>query len=362
VSSPQAELEAFVRRRLKRWDHRDLALEDAGATLIRELAASIAPPGDEAAWRRRPSISDDGTPIVLSWKIGRGHGNALRLLVEPGNLGMNVAQQIAFALARLDSLLGLLTWRCAAADINAVTTKVFPSDPAATRGWLGGIWLGANVLPSSSGSSDDADLRLYLNLRHGDAPSRWRRLAILISSFVSSSHEAFFDNWLATVSPRAIPVGLGVVVAAGRVGAIRPYVCVYDPTLASLSALSSPVSTVAPQALKEAHESFADWFGPVRPQTVTVGYDFVRDTTGAFLPTVSRVKVDICCHLVTPDQALQLPSWIAQLLAAWSLESWSLAQFLEDVGAVWGGSGIRYLSLGFAPALDHVTVYAKPRT
>lgn len=353
----RSKLEVFVRRRLGQWNI-DLSGKDVGATVIRELLASIAL-DDDVEWRRRPSLAADGTPIVLSCKIGYTDGDALRLLIEPGSLGMTVAQQIAFSLERLDSLLGLLGWRNAVADINDITTQVFPFDPAATSGWWGGIWLGANVLPSIA-ISCHVDLRIYLNLRYGDAAERWQRLAALITSFVSPAMAPILDRWLATVTPHAIPVGLGIVVAAGRVYGIRPYLGVYHPTLGSLSALSSHFSTADPRELAEAYDSFTDRFGSIHPQAVTVGYDFIRDMAGNSPKAIGRVKVDICCYLVAPDRRSMLISWITQLLTAWSFESGSLTAFLEDLHTVWVGSEIQFLSLGFTSSLDHVTVYVKP--
>jgi hypothetical protein len=356
-----SKLETFVRRKLIRWDIDLSDGEDVGATLIRELTASIVPSGDQVSWQRRPSISADGTPVILSWKIGRVGGDELRLLVEPGSLGMTVAQQIAFSLTRLDSLLGLLDWRNAVEDINAITTQVFPSDPASTREWWGGIWFGANVLPSDGGSSH-ADLRLYLNMRHGDAAERWRRLVAVVSSFVSPSLEPVLGKWLTIVSQHAIPVGLGVVVAAGRVCAIRAYVGVYNPTPASLLALSSLFIATDPRELAEAHNSFTARFGSMQPQAVTVGYDFIRDMHGDFPMAIGRVKIDICCHLIAQERRSILIQWITQLLAAWSFESSSLATFLDDIHTVWSGSEIQFLSLGFSSSLDHVTIYVKPCT
>jgi hypothetical protein len=201
-----------------------------------------------------------------------------------------------------------------------------------------------------------------LNLRHGDATTRWQRVAAIASSFLSFSFEPALKNWLEAVSPHAIPTGLGVVVSAGKVSAIRAYVGVYDPTIGVLSSLCSGGAATAPGELVQAHDSFTDCFGSMSPQGVTIGYDFIRDTTSsAASPAIGRVKVDICCELVEQGQRSKLAPWVSQLLAAWSFQSHSLAAFLDDVHAVWTGSDIQFLSLGFAPALDHVTVYVKPR-
>ena len=355
----QSRLDAFSRRRSSRWDI-DWSESSVGATLLRELSTSILPSGDAATWRRRPSISLDGTPIILSCKIGRRVDDALRLLVEPGSYAMTVAQQVAFSLTRLDRLLGLLGWRGAAAEINSITTRVFPSDPAVTSSWWGGIWLGANVPLSAAGPSSDADLRLYLNLRHGTAATRWRTLTMLVSQFVPPSLRPVVDQWSAAVSPHAIPVGLGVVVATGRVCAMRAYVGVYNPTLESLSVSSSVFASATPRELARAHNSFADRFGLPPQQAITIGYDFIRDMTKAQAMAIGRVKVDFCCHIVAPERRDKLTPWIELLLAEWRFDSCSLTAFLDDVHAIWENSEVQFLSLGFAPSLNHVTVYVKP--
>jgi hypothetical protein len=286
--------------------------------------------------------------------------DALRLLVEPGSYATTVAQQVAFSLMRLDRLLGLLEWRGAAAEINSITTRVFPSDPAVTSSWWGGIWLGANVPLAAAGPSSDADLRLYLNLRHGTAAMRWRILTKLVSQFVSPSLRPVVDQWSAAVSPHAIPVGLGVVVAAGQVCAMRAYVGVYNPTLESLSVSSSVFGSAPPRELARVHDSFADLFVLPLPQAVTIGYDFVRDVTKTQAMAIGRVKVDFCCHLVAPEGREKITPWIQLLLADWCFDSRFLTAFLDDVHAIWENSEVQFLSLGFAPSLNHVTVYVKP--
>jgi len=98
----------------------------------------------------------------------------------------------------------------------------------------------------------------------------------------------------------------------------------------------------------------------MRPQAVTIGYDFIRDMTESSLMEIGRVKVDICCHLVAPEQRIFIVPWIKQLLAGWSLNGGSLAAFIDGVHTIWEGSEIQFLSIGFASTLQHATVYVKP--
>ena len=357
----RSRLNEFWRRQSSR-RHIEWADDSVGATLLRELADSILTSGDAASWRRRPSISHDGMPVILSSKIQRRRDDAIRLLVEPGSYATTVAQQVAFSLMRLDRLLGLLDWRSAVTDINAITTALFPSDPAGTVDWWGGIWFGANVPLSAAGPASDADLRLYLNMRHGAADARWRTLLTLIAAFVSPCFRPFVYRWWAAVSRQAIPVGLGAVVARGQLSALRAYVGIYDPTPESLSMSIVAFTSDAPRELTTIHRSFTSRFGPLQPQAVTIGYDFVRDTGKAQTLTPGRVKVDFCCHVLAPEQREAMAPWIDELLATSSLDSGSLTDFNDDLDAIWDRSEVQFLSLGFTPSLDHVTVYVKPGT
>ena len=348
-------LEAFMDRRLGTAE-RSLCAGEVEPVLTRVLAASIGAATMPQEWQRRPSLCHDGMPILLSLKLSHTRNDALRLLVEPGSLTMTVAQQIAFSLTTLDRLLGLLSWRSAAEDLNIITAAVLPADAESTREWWGGIWLGASVFPYSSGSRPPAELRIYLNLRHGDGPARWQRLAGLFSCL---SGPAFIESWLARVTLEAIPVGLGVVVVNGQVGAIRIYVAAKS-AVSTLVSLCQPISPKGEQALMESYESFVAQFGVPAAQTVTLGYDFVRDKAGDFLPRIGRVKVELYCEGVAPNHHMDVVSWVEQLLTNWSFDVCPLRNFVRDVEASWARCEIEHVSLGFAPNPDHVTVYVKP--
>lgn len=284
-------LEAYLHHRLA-CSEASLASEASGLVILRELAGSIMPSDDKLSWKRRPSISDDGTPVVLSWKASRKRDDFVRVLVESGTLRMTVAEQIAYSLTKLDCLLGLLEWREAAMEINAIIKQVFPTDSSATIGWRGGIWLGAEVKSDFS----EAELRLYLNLRHGKPDERWRRLFYLVSNFSSEEINPFLGDWERMASLFAVPVGLGVVVSDGYVKGIRAYLSVENPTVESIEAAITGLQGNAHSALHLVYDSFTSRFGAVYKHGVTIGCDFFP---GARKP--HRMKVDVCCHLVTPE-------------------------------------------------------------
>lgn len=345
-------LEAYLRHRLA-CSGTSLASEASGPTILRELAYSVIPSGNDTLWKRRPSISDDGTPVVLSWKAGRSRDDFVRVLVESGTLRMTVAEQIAYSLTRLDYLLGLLEWRTAAKEINAITKQVFPADSSATIGWRGGIWLGAEVKSDFS----EAELRLYLNLRHGEPDERWQRLLYLVSNFSSETINPFLDDWERMASSFAVPVGLGVVVSDGCVKGIRAYLSVENPTVESIEAAITGLQENAHSALHLVYDSFTSRFGVVYKHGVTIGCDFFP---GAKKP--HRIKVDVCCHLVTPELVPHLLPWIEELLAEWSFGPVLFKDFMRDIHMFWEGSAVQFLSLGFAPEFEHATIYVKPST
>lgn len=343
-------LKAYLRLRLAR-SGADLGNDGAGATLLRALAGSVLPSGGPNDWKRRPSISDDGAPVVLSWKSGRRKDDLVRVLIESGSLRMTVSEQIAYSLTRLDDLLGRLEWRSAAAAINAIAAQVFPADASPTLAWRGGMWLGAEVDPQSS----DAELRLYLNLRDGNSGERWRRLSGLVSRFASGSIDRYLEEWKQTAGAAAIPVGLGVVVSEGVVRGVRAYLGVETPSIEALGILLPHLPRESSGVLDRVHRSFTSRFGPIRTQGITIGYDFVPRAEAP-----RRVKVDLCCHLVAAEQSSQVVRWVEELLAAWSFDRDGLDDFLRNVDSCWERRTVQFLSMGFSPELEHATIYVQP--
>jgi len=347
MNEARGKLDGYLRSRLAKFQS-DLASSESGPTLLRRLLATMLSSGEPEAWQRRPSISDDGTAVVLSVKTGTRKDHKLRILVEPGSLRMTVAQQIAFALRSLDELLGDLGWRGAVPVINAITAKVFPDDPAATRDWRGGLWLGAEVSPDSS----DVEVRVYLNLRHDIAEERWKRLAAIVTGFASTTIAPFLDDWTDRAHAQAIPVGIGIVIAHGHVRGLRTYIGVERPTADVLNSLCRGLSENAHSTLDTLYDTFVARFGPLSRQTVTLGYDFAP---GSRKP--ERIKVDICCHLVKHPLTPQLVPWIKERLREFRFDDAHLLHFIHDVATYWPGSRVQFFSLGFTPDLEHATVY-----
>ncbi len=321
--------------------------------LLNKISASIIPSGNKALWNRRPSISDDGEPVVLSLKIDNKVDTAIRILVESGSLRMSVPQQVAYSLTKLDDLLGELGWRDVIQIINSITTKIFPINFSDTIAWRGGMWLGAEVVPNSGKS----ELRIYFNLRHGNAAERWNKLSDIITSFSSSSVNPYLDEWISASSSMAIPVGVAIVISANKVVGVRAYLGVQQPTLDVILKLIGTITKDNERILTKVVDSFIDTFGNMQQQSVTMGYDFFPNCKD-----VARVKVDICCHLIDSKFSYKLIIWLKEILKYLSYKEKYLSNFLSDVNSFWGGSVVQFLSLGFTPEFQHATIYVKTGT
>ncbi|HEX8600427.1 MAG TPA: hypothetical protein VF952_18160 [Chloroflexia bacterium] len=319
------------------------------------LINSIVTPAPGELARRRPSMCHDGTPLVYSLQLDKGDkAPAFRLLVEPGGTGITVPQQISFSLRALDQLLHLLGWQESVEDVNAIVSRVFPSEATPVSHWWGGIWLGMSL------DHQSADLRLYLNLRHGEALARWQRVADVLGWFGDEALSATFNRWLAAVSSHATPVGLGVVVAGGRVRGLRVYTGLYAPTQETMEAACLDMAGGDKLKLKLLTDTFTGWLGTFQPQSVTMGYDFRLEATGTLHPAIARVKVDISCQLLPSDKRADVVPVFSDIISAWDFDTTYLHEYLDDLRECFGGYVVEFLSLGFRGELDHVTLYTKP--
>jgi hypothetical protein len=303
--------------------------------------------------RRRVSISLDGTPLVYSLKMTRkSQYPDFRMLVEPGGLGITVPQQIDGSLRTVDLLLGSLGWEKAVEPLNAVITRVFPDDPGVVSHWWGGMWLGMSL------SVDRVELRLYFNLRHGEALARWQRAADVLTWFSDTTLTTPLKTLIEQVSPHAIPVGLGVVVS-DSVRGFRIYTGMHKAGYDSILA-SCPNNLIGSgDALETFCTAFTRAFGPFAPQSVTLGYDFQIGKDGHLRPNVTRAKVDVCCESSGKPGPLVV-SLLNEFLETYGVDPDQFRVFAKDLEACFGTSNIQYISLGFNDGLDHLTTYVKP--
>lgn len=342
-----------MRRRLTHVsDESDVvALRDAHDAL---LGGVTQVPRAEVA-RRRPSLTHDGTAVVYSHELAdESPGRPFRILTEPGGTAITVAQQIDWSLHLVDMLLGVLGWRAAAADLNAIASVVFPEDPSVVNAWWGGIWLGL------AGGPGRVELRVYMNLRHDAPGARWQRVADVLALFGDERLESPLREVVDRAGPHGTPVGLGVAIVDGCVPVLRLYVGVHRPGRAVLRALLPERFGDEGSLVDSLDGIFTGLAGVFGSQSVTVGYDFRRDTDGVFVPDIARVKFDVSCQFLSSADGAAVLSRLAGLpdWSAWRAPA--LSRFTEDLTTCFGGFELEYVSMSMGTRPMTGTVYAKP--
>ncbi|MEW5804885.1 MAG: hypothetical protein AB1847_22595 [bacterium] len=368
--------EAFLLRRSDQWLKEKNGLEGAidgkgdgplkGGYLLHDalLRATFDVPPDDTQ-RRRASLCLDGTPIVYSHKL-KPQADQLRLkadelpfrmLVEPGGLGITVAEQIDRSLRTVDALLYELGWESTVEDLNAVVRRVFPRRASELSHWLGGIWLGLDFTPQGR------ELRIYLNMRYGCELARWQRLADVLSWFSDPSLTpplaGSLKSLIEHVSPYAIPVGLGLVVSQ-RLRNFRLYTGIQEPSLSTIMQAWPNQPKDATRTFGHFCNAFTRACGPFARQSVTFGFDFALNQEGFLHPGISRTKLDVSCQVISHGTASVLLPVLRDLFDTWHMDSGSLDTFIEDLWICFGGSSLEHVSLGFGDQLEHATIYTKP--
>ncbi len=359
ISSPSLEtfrrgVRAFYARALARPSE---ANEGGGIAAVHRLLIDAAmtdvgtgPP------RRRASLCLDDTPIVYSFAVpplGRATPS-LRLLVEPGGTRCTVARQIDAALAVADQAIDVLGWQGATADLNGIIRRAFPPTADEVRNWWGGIWLGLAASPEGT------QLRLYLNLRFGGAQARWQRVADILGFLADARLGDPLIAFVAQVSPLAIPVGLGVVLAGGRIAALRLYVGIHAPSRDTLRGLMPAPTPRAEQEVATICQAFVGLPQCFRPQAVTAAYDFYMAPDGIMEPEIGRAKFDVSCQFASPDDQPALRATLTGLADRWGLDAGAMNGFLDALVECFGPSPIEYVSMAPAPHPVGLAVYVKP--
>ncbi len=304
--------------------------------------------------RRRPSLCHDGTAVVYSQDAAApAHQPGFRVLTEPGGVARTVPEQIDFSLALVDRLLVALDWRDAVPDLNAIATALLPRDAHELGGWWGGVWLGVCQ------TADHLDLRLYLNLRHGPLLARWQRLAAMLGGFGDDRLEAPLQALADRTMAHAIPVGLGVVVRDGRVPVLRLYLGAHRPRGATLAAMLPPTDRAGGEMAAALSERLGGRRG-LPSQSVTCGYDFLRDASGVIRPEIARVKIDVSCQwLPAPARAAFLGRAISFAHEV-GVDTAACDGFLRDLRECFGGFSPEYVSFTLGHPTRAMTLYAKP--
>lgn len=302
--------------------------------------------------QRRPSISLDGCPIIFSTKVTSATEEPdFRVLVEPGGVGITVSEQINLSLKAVDTLLHTLKWNSATEQLNSIVSNILPKDVEAANRLWGGIWLGLSL------SKTDVELRMYLNMRHGDEVSRWQRFANVITNFSDETIAEDLLEFITKVSVHSIPVGMGLVISQHMRG-LRLYAGMHKPSVETIRASVFGGVDEELNAFDEVSTIFNDAYGCFLNQSVTLGYDFKFNDFGALQTTISRTKIDIdCSNFQKVDSFTPL---INTLLTEWNLNPEKLNVFLTDMRSCFGGYKIDYVSFGIDKGQKHATFYCRP--
>jgi hypothetical protein len=322
--------------------------------VLRHLVEAVERPHAADPARRRPALTLDGTPVVFSVDLASGEDDPLpRILVEPGALSLTVSQQLELARTVLGELCEALGWPPPEPWLAPIWEQMVPDDRAYVDTWWGGAFLGA--APCSGG----VELRLYLNLRNGDAATRWQRLADVLCGHADERFADPFARLVDRVAPHGIPVGLGCVVREGRLCGLRSYAGLHEP---SPQAIAGACALGGRQPRDEAAllcSSYTGALGEFRRQGVTVSHDFRVDGAGRLDPEPVRYKVDVSCQQVDRPRAAVL-AWLDDLLPMWGLPPAGVHRTVDSLDRAFGAAEVDYVSFSFGHDMRKATAYLRP--
>jgi len=325
----------------------------AGRTrgLVHALAAA-ALEVEDLPRAREPSMFEDGTPVGFSWQTGAA--GYVRMLVEPGGLALDLPRQIDRSLQVLGRLLAEQGWETCGRDVLDVARGVYPRDPRDLATWWGGMWLGTAAGP------DGADLRVYLNLRSGTLAARWQRVVDVLLGRADGDFERCFGQFIdRCVEATAVPVGLGLVLAGGRLRAVRVYQGLERADEVGVAAsIPTALRDGAEDAVLAPLRALVADHGRPGAQGVTVAHDFhVED--GVLRSVPRRVKVDVNCRWYVAQDADGFEEWLLGTLD--EPDRARLAGFATLLAEHFTGAQLDYCSLGCdTRGVRHRTVYAQP--
>jgi hypothetical protein len=354
---PAAAPSGFSRFHRQFWDRVARPCTTEGRIINGTLLSHTLDVKDGTVRRRRASISVDGTPVVYSLQVPElPNSPSFRILCEPGGLGISVADQVEFARAVVRKLTDELGWREAQIAADELLARVLPADRTTMSDWLGGIWIGSAL------RADASELRVYANLRNGEPIARWQRVADLLAPFADQRLIPVVREWMGNASKVAIPVGVGMVLNSVGMPIIRVYLGVEYPGVAAIRIARGDQLGEADSRVAEFCGSFTAAYGAFRRQSMTLGYDFVRDSDGLLRPEISRFKADVSFGHLGGSEFPSPNAFIAeQMDRAFPGEAASWSTFCGALTECFGGHSIEYLSLSMRSGnLSHMTGYARP--
>ena len=345
----RSDADAFFDRRT-RDDDRIGAID---AWLHEQLLDAAFCDATQTVCRRRLAISAAGVPVVYSYKCTPRDRSSFRMLAEPGGTGITVAEQVELSRALLDRAIKHFAWINACTPVNAMLDALLPSDPDSYAAWHGGIGFGFE-------SSDRGpELRVYVNVRHGDLLARWQRIVDAIGEIADERTEPALREIVDIASPRAVPAGLAFAMDDRGVTGLRVYCGMSDASADGVTAALPRVLSAAAPSIAAFLRSYVDSCGELVSQDVTVAYDFAAHD-GLLHPTVARYKVDVFCERVSGGDRDGLMAWLKAQVVSRDLPASGLYRFLNDVDEQFGGSALQYVSLGSRDRGEELSVYCIP--
>lgn len=235
-------------------------------------------------------------------------------------------------------------------------SHLIPTDPYKLTSWWGGIWLGASIQP------DQNQLRVYINLRHGDVISRWQRIANLLAPFADQRLVPVVREWMESAAGVTIPVGVGAVLTNHGLPVVRIYLGVERPGILAIRAARGSSFAGPDNILERFCASYVAAYGPFHQQSMTFGYDFARDSDGLIKPCISRFKVDTSFGHIASYATIPPADFISRQIELAFLEKQPEWEFFQNsLAECFGGSSIEYVSLSTQHnRLSDMTIYARP--
>lgn len=345
----RSDADAFFARRT-RDDDRIGATE---AWLHEQLLDAAFDGATPTVCRRRLAISAPGVPVVYSYKCTPRDSSSFRMLAEPGGTGITVAEQVQLSRTLIDRVIDHLCWEGARAPANAMLDVLLPADADSYAAWHGGLGFGLET------NDCGPELRVYVNVRHGDLLARWQRLVDAIGEIADERAEPALREIVDIASPRAVPAGLGFAMDERGVRAIRLYCGMSEASAdGAASALPRVLSAAMPNVAGFLR-SYVESFGELVSQDATVAYDFIVHD-GLLHPTVSRFKIDVFCEQVSRRDGERLMAWLEAQLCSRGLPVSGIYGFLNDLDDAFRGATLQYISLGCSDRGDELTVYCIP--
>lgn len=345
-------IDKFLEEELGRWPDADAARR--AVRVLRDSAFY----GERGMECRRPVISGDGTPVLLSFQEnGTADSKPFRFLVEPGLASLSVSEQVDYALHTLERLLIDLQWQSAAPGINAAIECLFPRESAAVASWWGGIGLGCSV------DARGLELRVYCNVREGDVQARWTRIGRVLACLGGIENVAEpYRQLIERLSPLALPGGVALCVRSGRIVGVRVYFGVPSPDAPAIC----EIGILGDDANLALVEELCRIYTEVRPFTfscVTVGLDFAIPEPGRIDMRPRRFKADFDC---TPDPArpcadpAAMTQWLSRSHRLFSLPGDGVQTFLHSMNRIFGRYTVDYVSFGWRGDAREITTYVLP--